>query len=43
MDEEFLAVGNDVQVVDPDVRGSVYSLVTAVSDFHCPTLATHID
>lgn len=41
--DEVLAVGNDVQVVDPDVRGAVYSLVTAVSDFHCPPLATPVD
>lgn len=28
--EEPVALGHDVQVVDPDVRGYVYSLVTAV-------------
>lgn len=33
MDQEVVAVGHDVQVVDPDVRGYVYSLVTAVSVF----------
>jgi hypothetical protein len=33
MDQEAVAVGQDVQVVDPDVRGYVYSLVTAVSVF----------
>lgn len=33
MDQEVGAVGHDVQVVDPDVRGYVYSLVTAVSVF----------
>lgn len=31
MDQEAVPLGNDVQVVDPDVRGYVYSLVTAVS------------
>lgn len=31
MDEEVVAVGHDVQVVDPDVRNYVYGLVTAVS------------
>lgn len=28
--EELTYVGNDVQVIDPDVRAHVYSLVTAV-------------
>lgn len=31
MDEEVVPFGQNVQVVDPDVRGYVYSLVTAVS------------
>jgi replication fork protection complex subunit Tof1/Swi1 len=31
MDEEVVPLGHDVQVVDPDVRNYVYSLVTAVS------------
>lgn len=31
MDEEALAPGQAVQVIDPDVRAYVYSLVTAVS------------
>jgi hypothetical protein len=31
MEQEVVALGHDVQVVDPDVRGYVYSLVTAVS------------
>ena len=31
MEQEPVALGQDVQVVDPDVRGYVYSLVTAVS------------
>lgn len=30
MDEELWDVGQGVQVVDPDVRAHVYSLVTAV-------------
>lgn len=30
MEQEPFALGQDVQVVDPDVRGHVYSLVTAV-------------
>ena len=30
MEQEVVALGHDVQVVDPDVRGYVYSLVTAV-------------
>lgn len=34
MEQEPVALGQDVQVVDPDVRGYVYSLVTAV----CVTL-----
>lgn len=33
MEQEPVALGHDVQVVDPDVRGYVYSLVTAVSAF----------
>lgn len=37
MDEEAVSFGQNVQVVDPDVRGYVYSLVTAVSllSFSC--------
>lgn len=31
MEQEPVALGHDVQVIDPDVRGYVYSLVTAVS------------
>lgn len=31
MEQEVVALGHDVQVIDPDVRGYVYSLVTAVS------------
>ena len=31
MDEEAVSFGQNVQVVDPDVRAYVYSLVTAVS------------
>lgn len=31
MEQEVVTLGHDVQVVDPDVRGYVYSLVTAVS------------
>lgn len=31
MDEEAVPFGQNVQVVDPDVRAYVYSLVTAVS------------
>ena len=31
MDEDTVPVGQTVQVVDPDVRAHVYSLVTAVS------------
>ncbi|KAJ5683138.1 Topoisomerase 1-associated factor 1 [Penicillium macrosclerotiorum] len=34
MDQEAVAVGHDVQVVDPDVRGYVYSLVTALGGFN---------
>ncbi|KAJ5806999.1 hypothetical protein N7474_010591 [Penicillium riverlandense] len=34
MDQEVGAVGHDVQVVDPDVRGYVYSLVTALGGFN---------
>lgn len=30
MEQEAVALGHDVQVIDPDVRGYVYSLVTAV-------------
>jgi hypothetical protein len=30
MEQEVVALGHDVHVVDPDVRGYVYSLVTAV-------------
>lgn len=37
MDDEVGPLGHDVQVVDPDVRGYVYSLVTAVS-FQFPPL-----
>lgn len=31
MDEEPASFGQNVQVIDPDVRAYVYSLVTAVS------------
>lgn len=31
MELDAVAVGRDVQVVDPEVRAHVYSLVTAVS------------
>ena len=31
MEVDAVPVGHDVQVVDPEVRGHVYSLVTAVS------------
>lgn len=31
MDEDGLLLGQTVPVIDPDVRGHVYSLVTAVS------------
>lgn len=31
MDDEGAVLGQNVQVVDPDVRAYVYSLVTAVS------------
>ncbi|KAJ5108811.1 hypothetical protein N7456_005486 [Penicillium angulare] len=34
MEQGPLAVGNEVQVVDPDVRGYVYSLVTALGGFN---------
>ncbi|KAJ5366779.1 Timeless protein [Penicillium brevicompactum] len=34
MDEEVVAVGHDVQVVDPDVRNYVYGLVTALGGFN---------
>ena len=37
MDEEVVAVGHDVQVVDPDVRNYVYGLVTAVSSCLLPS------
>jgi hypothetical protein len=30
MEQEAVALAPDIQVVDPDVRGYVYSLVTAV-------------
>ena len=30
-EQDPIALGQDVQVIDPDVRGHVYSLVTAVS------------
>jgi len=30
MEQEVVALGHDVQVVDPEVRGYVYSLVSAV-------------
>jgi hypothetical protein len=39
MDEEVVPLGHDVQVVDPDVRGYVYGLVTAVSSVLLPCLA----
>lgn len=32
MEADALPVGQDVQVVDPEVRAHVYSLVTAVCD-----------
>lgn len=32
MEQEPVSLGHDVQVVDPDVRGYVYSLVTAVCE-----------
>lgn len=38
MDEEVVAVGHDVQVVDPDVRNYVYGLVTAVSSCPLPSV-----
>lgn len=31
LEQDPIALGQDVQVIDPDVRGHVYSLVTAVS------------
>ncbi|CAI7571100.1 unnamed protein product [Penicillium pancosmium] len=34
METEVVALGHDVQVVDPDVRGYVYSLVTALGGFN---------
>ncbi|KAJ5180717.1 hypothetical protein N7492_003927 [Penicillium capsulatum] len=34
MEQEAVALGHDVQVVDPDVRGYVYSLVTALGGFN---------
>ncbi|KAJ6104246.1 Timeless protein [Penicillium sp. IBT 18751x] len=34
MEQEVVALGHDVQVVDPDVRGYVYSLVTALGGFN---------
>ncbi|KAJ5708085.1 hypothetical protein N7488_007886 [Penicillium malachiteum] len=34
MEQEPIALGHDVQVVDPDVRGYVYSLVTALGGFN---------
>ncbi|KAJ5778524.1 hypothetical protein N7520_001770 [Penicillium odoratum] len=34
MEQEPIALGLDVQVVDPDVRGYVYSLVTALGGFN---------
>ncbi|KAJ5096214.1 Timeless protein [Penicillium alfredii] len=34
MDDEVGPLGHDVQVVDPDVRGYVYSLVTALGGFN---------
>ena len=43
MDEEVVAVGHDVQVVDPDVRNYVYGLVTAVSLSFPPVLIMSID
>lgn len=30
-EQDPIALGQDVQVIDPDVRGHVYSLVTAVN------------
>lgn len=35
MDEDVVPVGQNVQVIDPDVRAYVYSLVTAVSILFC--------
>lgn len=32
MEQEPVSLGHDVQVIDPDVRGYVYSLVTAVRE-----------
>jgi hypothetical protein len=32
MEQEVTSVGHDIQVIDPDVRIHVYSLVTAVCD-----------
>jgi hypothetical protein len=37
--DEVVAIGHDVQVVDPDVRNYVYGLVTAVSLFPLCTFA----
>lgn len=37
MDEEPVSAGQTVQVVDPDIRAHVYSLVTAVSWTYPPT------
>ncbi|KAJ5734247.1 hypothetical protein N7493_003033 [Penicillium malachiteum] len=34
MEQEPIALGHDVQVVDPDVRSYVYSLVTALGGFN---------
>ncbi|KAJ5580081.1 uncharacterized protein N7459_006066 [Penicillium hispanicum] len=34
MEQEAVALGHDVQVIDPDVRGYVYSLVTALGGFN---------
>ncbi|KAJ5580764.1 hypothetical protein N7450_007065 [Penicillium hetheringtonii] len=34
MEQEPVALGHDVQVIDPDVRGYVYSLVTALGGFN---------
>jgi hypothetical protein len=42
MEQEPVSLGHDVQVVDPDVRGYVYSLVTAVCEIRdsCPCAFT---
>lgn len=37
MEQEAVTLGHDIQVIDPDVRGYVYSLVTAVLFSFDPT------